>query len=380
MSTITVNPYSPVGTGGYGQYWVTQTPNHPISQTLETLKPTQDDQLPKPTVPVFMAKRSTVAHDPASDRTSTAALFCTALTIHGLGLLLLAFLTQNQTTPTKTIPAPENKDAKPGMVSNLGAPKKDTEIPDEPLLSAVQEAAKKETNQPKNLSSDERAALLKDLQSPNSTVQSVSTHLHNLSAYAKPAVVRIEVPRNGMKPLTGTGTIYTPDGFIITNRHVITASNTVDITFYNHQDKRFKGNVIGANASFDIAVIKINAKDLPKDLPTLEFEKAKSSQRNELVVAIGHPYGYAWTTTFGIISANEYRVITMPTGHRIEVLQTDAAINPGNSGGPVLNMEGKIIAITTAFREGASNTGFAVPGYTVQVTADGIIQDYLKKK
>ena len=372
MSTITVSPYSPGGR--YGQYWVTQTPNHPISQTPETLKPAQDDQLPKPTAPVFMAKRPTVAHDPAANRIDTGTIFAGAITLHGL-LLLAAFLTQNKTTLIKTIPPPENKDAKPGMVSNLGAPKEHIEIPDELLLSAVQEAAKKETNQPKNLSLDERAALLKGLQSPNSTVQSVSTHLHDLSAYARPAVVRISVPRDGMKDLIGTGTIYTPDGFIITNRHVVTKSKSVGITLYN--GKRFTGNVIGANARFDIAVIKIDAKDLP----TLEFfEKDKSSQDNELVIAIGHPFGYSWTTTFGIISANEYREIRMPDGYPIEVLQTDAALNPGNSGGPILNMKGKTIAITIALRDGANNIGFAVPGYHIQVAADRIIQEHLKKK
>jgi serine protease Do len=138
-------------------------------------------------------------------------------------------------------------------------------------------------------------------------------------------------PREGM----GSGFIVSPDGYILTNNHVVAGADKVNVTLL---DKRvFKAKVIGRDPTTDIAVIKIDGKDLP----TLPFGDDTKAQVGQWVLAIGNPLGLDFTVTAGIISAKgrsgQLRNLYASQYAIVDYLQTDAAINPGNSGGPLVN-------------------------------------------
>lgn len=155
---------------------------------------------------------------------------------------------------------------------------------------------------------------------------------------------------------TGSGFIVRPDGFIVTNAHVVKGADKIRVTL---NDKRtFDGKVVGIDYFSDLAVVKIDAHDLP----TLTMGTSADLRPGEFAVAIGSPLGYDHTVTLGIISAVG-RSVTDVNGN-INFIQTDAAINPGNSGGPLVNVRGEVVGINTAIfsRSGGNmGIGFAVP-------------------
>ena len=174
------------------------------------------------------------------------------------------------------------------------------------------------------------------------------------------AIVTIRIPRQGSKDSTGTGVVVDPSGLIITNRHVVGANRHVKIVFSKGQEAT--GQVIAAEGEFDLALVQVNGKDLP-------YLKLLADQDDpmvgESVIAIGHPYGYTNTVSTGIISALN-REISMPSGDALRgLIQTTAPINPGNSGGPLLNINGELIGINVALRDGAQNIAFAINAATV---------------
>lgn len=163
----------------------------------------------------------------------------------------------------------------------------------------------------------------------------------------------------------GSGFIVSNDGRIITNAHVVDGVDTVQVTLKD--GRSFEGRVLGTDPVTDVAVIKIDANDLP----TVAISDSDQIQPGEWAIAIGNPLGLDNTVTVGIISATgrSSGQVGVPD-KRVNFIQTDAAINPGNSGGPLLNQKGEVIGMNTAIRADAQGIGFAIPMNTVQRIAD----------
>ncbi len=164
---------------------------------------------------------------------------------------------------------------------------------------------------------------------------------------------------------TGSGFIISSDGRLITNAHVISGANSVKVTLKD--GRTFDGRVVGVDSVTDVAVVKINANNLP----IVRLGTAEKLIPGEWAIAIGNPLGLDNTVTVGIISAlgRSSSQVGVPE-KRVSFIQTDAAINPGNSGGPLLNARGEVIGINTAIRAGAQGLGFAIPVETVQRIAN----------
>jgi len=175
------------------------------------------------------------------------------------------------------------------------------------------------------------------------------------------SIVGIRIVRNGASETVGTGVIIDERGIIITCRHVVGARDSVQIALRDGSE--FDANVAVVEAGKDLAILQIrNAKRLP----ALGLAPTADLMIGEDVIAVGHPYGYVNTASRGIIGALN-RSITMPTGDVLTgLIQTDASINPGNSGGPLLNINGELIGINVALREGAQGIAFAINASTVK--------------
>ncbi|HEX6894448.1 MAG TPA: trypsin-like peptidase domain-containing protein, partial [Bryobacteraceae bacterium] len=171
----------------------------------------------------------------------------------------------------------------------------------------------------------------------------------------------------------GSGVIISPDGYIVTNNHVVQGAVDIRVTM---SDKRvFSAKLIGTDPLTDLAVIKISGKDFTS-VPLGDSTKLHPGQS---VLAFGNPYGYRFTVTRGIVSALN-RPNPDPTNRRKpgEFIQTDAAINPGNSGGPLVDARGQVIGINTFLISGTgsfSGMGFAIPTQIVKPTVDALIKN-----
>ncbi len=189
---------------------------------------------------------------------------------------------------------------------------------------------------------------------------------------AAPAVVNITsrtvlytyfnqpVPQEG----TGSGFFYDREGHIVTNYHVVADAQSLTVTLKEGQV--YPATLVGADPSTDLAVIKIEATDLPDPLPLADSAQLRVGQ---FVLAIGNPFGLEQTLTMGVISALG-REIESPDGRFIgEAIQTDAAINPGNSGGPLLDLQGRVIGVNSQIistSQSFAGIGFAVSSNTVR--------------
>jgi len=159
------------------------------------------------------------------------------------------------------------------------------------------------------------------------------------------------VPAHGL----GSGFIVSPDGLILTNAHVVADASEVTVKL---TDKReFRAKVVGVDRPSDVALLRIDAKDLP----TVKVGDSRGVKVGEWVVAIGSPYGFENTVTSGIVSA---KARTLPDENYVPFIQTDVAVNPGNSGGPLFNMKGEVIGINSQIYSrsgGYQGLSFAVP-------------------
>jgi len=154
----------------------------------------------------------------------------------------------------------------------------------------------------------------------------------------------------------GSGFVIDPDGYIITNAHVIENADTVTVTLAD--EEQFEAEIIGSDKNTDVALLKINAG---RSLAALKFADSEQVKVGMWVVAIGNPFGLERTITAGIISAKGRSI---GQGNYDDFLQTDAAINPGNSGGPLVNLDGDVVGVNTAIfsRNGGNmGIGFAIP-------------------
>jgi putative serine protease PepD len=170
----------------------------------------------------------------------------------------------------------------------------------------------------------------------------------------------------------GSGFVYNSNGDVITNQHVVDGAQSITVTFWN--GKTYHATQVGSDASTDTAVIKVDAP--ASILHPLSFADSSTVQVGDGVVAIGSPFGLEETITAGIVSAL-HRQMTSPNNFTIDdSIQTDAAINHGNSGGPLLNMQGKVIGITSQIESdsgGNDGVGFAVPSDTARSIATTLI-------
>jgi 2-alkenal reductase len=178
-------------------------------------------------------------------------------------------------------------------------------------------------------------------------------------ANVAPAVVQIDVTVATGGSGSGSGFIFDPDGWILTNRHVAADASSILVTL--EDSREFEAELIGVDTLTDLAIIKIDATDLP----TAPIGSSAALEIGQRTIAIGNPLGqYADTVTTGVVSGLG-RAITAGDGASSQdlnhLIQTDAAINPGNSGGPLVNSIGQVIGINTAIATAAEGIGFAVP-------------------
>lgn len=160
---------------------------------------------------------------------------------------------------------------------------------------------------------------------------------------------------------TGSGVIVSPDGYIVTNDHVIAGAKEINVTL--NDNRSFKAKLIGTDPSTDIALIKVDESDFP----FISFSNSDFVEVGDWVLAVGNPFNLSSTVTAGIISAKARNISILQDKSAIEsFLQTDAAVNPGNSGGALVNLEGDLVGITTAI---ATPTG-AYAGYAFAVPSN----------
>jgi len=178
-----------------------------------------------------------------------------------------------------------------------------------------------------------------------------------------------DTPKRWKEQSMGSGVIASEDGYIITNNHVVSDAEEINVTLY---DKRtLKGRVVGSDPKTDIAVVKIDADGLPV-VPWGDSDQLKVG---EFVLAIGNPFGLSHTVTMGIISAIGRADVGIAEYE--DFIQTDAAINPGNSGGPLVDIKGRLIGINTAIfskNGGFQGIGFAVPSNMARLLMEELIK------
>jgi serine protease Do len=175
-------------------------------------------------------------------------------------------------------------------------------------------------------------------------------------------------PRERVEQGSGSGFIISSAGEILTNAHVVDGAESVTVTLKD--GRTFDGKVLGEDPFTDVAIVKIDASNLP----ALSLGNSDSLQPGEAVIAIGNPLGLNNTVTSGILSATGRSSSDIgASDKRVDYLQTDAAINPGNSGGPLLNYRGEVIGMNTAIIRNAQGLGFAIPINTVQRIAQELI-------
>ncbi len=176
-------------------------------------------------------------------------------------------------------------------------------------------------------------------------------------------------PEKRVQEGVGSGFIVSSDGQILTNSHVVNGADTVTVEL--RDGRSFDGKVLGEDPLTDMAVIKIDANNLP----TVPLGNSEAVRPGQWAIAIGNPLGLEETVTVGVISATGRPSSAIGVSDkRVQFIQTDAAINPGNSGGPLLNARGEVIAINTAIIGQAQGLGFAVPINTAKEVAQEIVE------
>lgn len=177
--------------------------------------------------------------------------------------------------------------------------------------------------------------------------------------------------RSGPVATSGSGVIYSGDGYIITNNHVIDGARQIEVV---HQRRTYPAKLIGADPSTDLAVLKVETNGLP----AIQLGNSSGVEVGEWVLAVGNPFNLTSTVTAGIVSAKGREINILKSDFPIEsFIQTDAAINPGNSGGALVNMRGELVGINTAILSQTGSYagyGFAVPVDIVRKIADDLIR------
>jgi len=199
---------------------------------------------------------------------------------------------------------------------------------------------------------------------PSEVLETFSRAVEAVVAEVSPAVVslvtRKRTPRRmrGVEVGLGSGVVVAPDGYILTNSHVIAGATSVEVRFMD--DRAYTAALVGADPATDIAAVRIDTADLPYAV----LGGSETLRTGQLVVAIGNPLGFDSTVSTGVVSSHG-RVLRSQEGRLVEnIIQHTAPLNPGSSGGPLVNARGHVVGINTAIIVQAQGIGFAIPADT----------------
>ncbi|MHB1005185.1 MAG: S1C family serine protease [Chloroflexota bacterium] len=210
-------------------------------------------------------------------------------------------------------------------------------------------------------------------------LDSYSEAVTALAEQVTPSVVNVAVAREVMVPRGGgrtfqmqgggSGVIIAPDGYVLTNNHVVAGSRETTITLAD--ERELSAQVVGTDPATDLAVVRVSAVGLQ----AAEFGNSDTLKVGQMVLAIGSPFGFQATVTSGIVSAIG-RSLRSESGRLIEnIIQTDAPLNPGNSGGPLVDSRGRVVGINTAIIAYAQGICFAIPSATARWVAGLLIKE-----
>jgi len=183
-----------------------------------------------------------------------------------------------------------------------------------------------------------------------------------------PAVGRIDAGRG-----QGSGFVFTPDGFVLTNHHVIERAPRIRLSLAD--GRSFDAELVGTDPHTDLAVLRIAIAPGAAPLPWAGFGDSRSVRVGQIAIAIGNPYGFHHSVTSGIVSALG-RTLRARSGRLMDdIVQSDAALNPGNSGGPLVTTGGTVIGVNTAMIQGAQSLSFAIASNTARMVAATLMRD-----